>query len=109
MQNKKPDVTILWDEDKKKLKVKPPILKVKHGDKVEFFSPVSNAKISFPDSEIIDIDGWETIAEGSSIEGIVKSSAVKGKKYYYAVLCKHNDGKYTYAEGNSCPAMKVDG
>ena len=109
MEDKKLKVTISWDEDKKKLKVKPGKVKVKHGHKVEFFSPDSIAKISFPDSEIIDIEGWETIEEGSSIERIVKSSAVNGRTYYYAVLCKHNDGKYTYAEGNSCPAMKVDG
>ena len=108
MEDKKLKIVISWDEDKKKLKVKPGKVKVKHGHKVEFFSPDSDAKISFPDSGFIDIECWETIEEGSSIERTVKSSAVTGKTYYYAVMCKQYDETYTYAEGNSCPAMKVE-
>jgi len=107
MENKKLKVIISWDEDKKKLKVKPAKVKVKHGHKVEFYSPDSNAKISFPDSGIIDIKGWETIEKDSSIEKIVETSVED--TYYYAVMCKQDDGIYSYAEGNSCPAMKVDG
>ena len=105
MENKTHSVTILWDDEK--YTADPATIEnVTRGDKVVFFSPNSNAKISFPDSGVINITGWETIKKGSSIEGIVETS-VEGT-YYYAVMCEH-DRKYLYAEGNSCPAMKVGG
>ena len=92
---------------KDKCRVDPPIVRVESGQKVKFLSPDSDAKISFPDSGIINIeDCWETIYKGQSIEKTVESSG-NGGTYYYAVMCKHEDGEYWYAEGNTCPAMIV--
>ncbi len=94
--------------DKDRHKVKPPEVKVKPGHKVRFFSQDSDAKISFPDSGIIDNeDCWETIYKGQSIVKKVESSVENGT-YYYAVMCKHDGEEYWYAEGNSCPAMIVE-
>jgi len=108
--NKTHEVTISrgYGVNKDRHKVEPPEVKVKPGHKVKFLSPDSDAKISFLDSGIIDInDCWETIYEGQNIVKEVESSADIGK-YYYAVMCKHEDEEYWYAEGNSCPAMIVE-
>ena len=87
-------------------RVEPRIVEVYRGFKVKFVSEDSDAKISFPDSGIINITGWETISKGQNIEKTVESSVEEGK-YYYAVMCKHEDDEYSYAEGNTCPAMIV--
>lgn len=105
MENQTHSVTISFEKGKYAVSK---ALEVSPGDRVEFSSPNSNAKISFPDSGIINITGWETIEKGSSIKKIVEPSAANGT-YYYAVLCEHDNEEYWYAEGNSCPAMKVGG
>jgi plastocyanin len=105
-----PKVTISRGDgvDKDRHKVEPPEVAVKVGHKVEFLSADSDARISFPDSGIIELEGsWETIYKGQSIKRVVNSSGDPGT-YYYAVMCKHDDGEYWYAEGNSCPAMIVE-
>ena len=108
----KPDheVRIFLDvsKDRDSLKVRPAKLKVKRGHKVRFESSQDfDTKIGFFDSEIFNITGWVTIKKGSIFEVIVNDSA-KVDTYYYAVVCKFDDGEYWYAKGNSCPAMIVE-
>ena len=107
MGNQTREVSFLWDKVENTYIVNPPIIyEVEPGDTVIFNSPDSNAKISFLDSGIINITGWETIDKGKHITKEV-GSLVNDGTYYYAVMCEHEDRKYWYAEGNSCPAMKV--
>ncbi len=97
-------VNILWCGEKHK--VVPAIVEVNPGDKIQFFSLDSNAKISFPDSGVVDIECWKPIAKGKCIEVTVTSKVGNGIIYYYSVMCEHKEG-YWYGEGNSCPGMKV--
>ena len=99
------EVTILGIKDK--CRVDPPIVDVYLGKTVTFLSQDSDAKISFPDSVFENSnDCWETIYKGQPIVKTVKSTVEK-RKYYYAVMCKHGDEEYWYAEGNTCPSMIV--
>jgi plastocyanin len=89
-----------------KYRVEPAKVMVSPGDTLEFYSNDAESKISFPDSGIIENEGcWKTIEKGNKIVIKVKTS-VKNT-YYYAVMCKHNEEEYWYAEGNTCPAMIV--
>jgi len=97
-------VNILWCGEKHK--VVPAIVEVEPGDTIEFFSLDSRAKISFPDSWVVDIDSWVTIEKGDHFEVPVTSKAIKEVTYYYTVMCEHEKG-YWYGQGNSCPGMKV--
>ncbi len=103
------EVTFFRDEleDTDRFKVKPAKLTVRRGHKVIFASPDFDAKIGFFDSEIFNITGWVTIKKGSKFEAIVDPLAEEDT-YYYAVVCKLDDGEYWYVEGNSCPQMKVE-
>jgi len=99
------EVTIKWVKDK--WMVDPSPVRVKSGQKVKFLSQDSDAKISFPDSVFENSnDCWETIYKEQPIVKTVKST-FEERKYYYAVMCKHEDGEYWYAEGNTCPSMIV--
>jgi len=101
----KPTVTIKRVKDK--WMVDPSPVNVDEGQQVEFSSQDSDAKISFPDSVFKNSnDCWETISKGQNITKTVESPVVK-RKYYYAVMCKHENDEYSYAEGNTCPSMIV--
>ncbi len=97
-------VNILWCGEKHK--VVPAIVEVNPGDKIQFFSLDSKAKISFPDSGVVDIDCWVIIEKGEQVEITVTAKITKEESYYYTVMCEHEDG-YWYGVGNSCPGMKV--
>jgi hypothetical protein len=90
----------------KECRVKQPKIEVRRNETVVFKSKDAEAKISFPDSGIINNkDCWETIeSNGSIVREVITSDT---GTYYYAVMCKHDDGTYWYAEGNTCPAMIV--
>jgi len=92
----------------KECRVEPRIFEVERNDTVVFYSEELNAKISFPDPEFIDIKVcWKNIKKGEKFSVTVKDSAKNETTYFYAVMCEHNDREYWYAEGNTCPAMKV--
>ena len=85
--------------------VDPPMIEVERGDKVKFITEGFNAKIGFPDSGIVENGSWFFIEKGPGIELTIDANAPKGD-HYYAVMCKYGE-EYWYAEGNSCPGMKV--
>jgi len=96
-------VNVLWCGEKHT--VVPATVEVYPGDTIVFFSLDSKAKISFPDSGVVDIDCWVTIEKGERFEAIVNPEFDDGD-YYYSVMCEHEKG-FWYGEGNSCPRMIV--
>ena len=106
MGNKKHPVQIFFDSSRERYQTDPPVVMVNPGDTVIFTCKITNVKIGFPYSGILNFSGWATIRPDKNFEALVDSDAQEGD-YYYSVMCKHTDGRYWYAEGESCPGMRV--